>query len=222
MNQTREGCRAGRESPVTCPGGPTVLNCVGFGGFKTMTRNMGALGLVLLTGTLAACGGGSVATGPSGGTGGAKVAPGSGGAGTGGLGSGGVTGSGGEPAGSGGAIDAGGLDQAVAVDASDETGAGAACAGLFCEDFESGQIDPAKWSTPAGGSTFTVQQKIVAHGRYAVQFHGVANLPSPDYAYMISKNAPAALQKHNFGGAYFFLHPNAPHTHNAMRLRGTP
>src|SRR5258708_19517188 len=98
MNQTREGCRAGRESPVTCPGGPTVLNCLAFGGFKTMTRNMGALGLVLLTGTLAACGGGSVATGPSVDTGGPKVVTVTGGAGTGGLARGGVTGGGREHA----------------------------------------------------------------------------------------------------------------------------
>jgi hypothetical protein len=186
-----------------------------------MTRNLGAQCLVLLFGTLAACGGGGVATAPSGGTGGASVISGSGGGAGVDLGSGGVSGSGGQPAGSGGASDAGEIDQASADDASKDTGAGEACAGLFCEDFEDGQIDPAKWSIPTGGSTFTVQQKIVAHGKYAVQFHGVANLPSPDYAYMISKNAPAALQKHNFGRAYFYLTPKARSTNMGLMWGGT-
>jgi hypothetical protein len=82
------------------------------------------------------------------------------------------------------------------------------CGGIFCEDFELGQIDPTKWSTPAiGSATMTVQTKIVAHGNHAVQFHGDANPKSSDYVYIITKAAPAALQKHSFGRAYMYISP---------------
>ncbi len=80
------------------------------------------------------------------------------------------------------------------------------CAGVFCEDFETGQIDATKWSTPVmGAATMTVETMNVAHGKYAVQFHGPANPSAQDYVYIISKNAPAALAKHNFGRAYMYI-----------------
>ncbi|HET6283700.1 MAG TPA: hypothetical protein VFH73_22285 [Polyangia bacterium] len=147
------------------------------------------------TGGAATTGTGGVATT---GTGGADTS------GTGGSSSGGASGSGGAGLPTDGATDAGGT---TLPDAAMPGG----CAGLFCEDFESGQIDPGKWATPtANGGTFMLQQKIVAHGKYAVQFHGNPNLAQPDYAYLIWKNAPAAMAKHNFGRAYFYITPK-PH-----------
>jgi hypothetical protein len=104
--------------------------------------------------------------------------------------------------------DGGGVDAAGDVGPSGGDAAPGTCAGVFCEDFELGQIDPAKWSTPAiGGATMTVQTKTVAHGKYAVQFHGPASPAAKDYVYIITKNAPAALQKHNFGRAYMYISP---------------
>jgi hypothetical protein len=109
--------------------------------------------------------------------------------------------------------DAGGVDSAAGVDSASEVGPGGdgavgGCSGVFCEDFESGQIDPAIWSTPSiGGATMTVQTKTVAHGKYAVQFHGPANPAAIDYVYIITKAAPASLQKHNFGRAYMYISP---------------
>ncbi|HEX3696311.1 MAG TPA: hypothetical protein VH374_13090 [Polyangia bacterium] len=168
--------------------------------------------LILLAGLTAGCsnsetGAGGGSGGSSGATGGSGATAGSGGvtgAGTGGnTGSGGSTGSGGvisPPADAG----TGGVDAPVAVDAAD--GGGAGCSGLFCEDFESGMIDPQKWTMPKiGTATMTVQQTTVAHGKYAVQFHGNAAPPAIDYAYIIASNAPAALAKHNFGRAYFYI-----------------
>jgi hypothetical protein len=115
----------------------------------------------------------------------------------------------------GGAAGAGSGDAGQNTDADDVSKDGSAeaidtagCAGLFCEDFESGQLDPAKWTMPSiGTATMKVQQAIAAHGKYAVQFHGNASPPAADYAYIISKNAPAALQRHNFGRAYFYAAP---------------
>lgn len=104
------------------------------------------------------------------------------------------------------------------------SGDGGACPGLFCEDFESGQVDTAKWSMQtAGGATAVVQQKIVAHGKYAAQFHG---LPMPTgasqaYAYFITKGAPAALQTHNFGRAYFYVAPKQTSIDTGLIFGGT-
>jgi hypothetical protein len=101
-------------------------------------------------------------------------------------------------------------------------GAPGGCGGVFCEDFESGQIDPAKWSTPSmGGATMTIQTKTVAHGKYAVQFHGLASPASNDYVYIITKNAPAALQKHNFGRAYLYITPQRNDIDMGMIFGGT-
>ena len=79
--------------------------------------------------------------------------------------------------------------------------AGGACAGLFCEDFESGKIDPAIWDVKtSGGQTLMVQKTLVAHGQYAAQFHAAPNILS--YDLLITKNAPAGLRGHHFGRAY--------------------
>jgi hypothetical protein len=105
----------------------------------------------------------------------------------------------------GGTEEAGSLD---ATDAATAIDAPPGCGGLFCEDFEEGRVDPARWSTSlTGGATLIIQQKTVAHGKYALQLHGPAAPKAQDYVYIIAKGAPAALAKHNFGRAYFYLSP---------------
>ncbi len=95
-------------------------------------------------------------------------------------------------------------DAGDAGDAISEAGSG--CSGLFCEDFEQGQIDTTKWDLLTGaGGTLMVQQQTVAHGKYALQVHGVAG-PS-DYGLIVTKKAPASLQGAHYGRAYFFITP---------------
>jgi hypothetical protein len=73
------------------------------------------------------------------------------------------------------------------------------CAGLFCEDFESGKLDPAVWNVQTfGGQTVVVQKGLAAHGMYAAQFHALPNILS--YDLIITKNAPAALAGITLGG----------------------
>ncbi len=113
---------------------------------------------------------------------------------------------------------------AGSVDGGGDVAAGAtgSCGGVFCEDFELGQIDAAKWRTPAmGGATMTVQTKTVAHGKYAVQFHGAANPASSDYVYLITNAAPAALRKHAFGRAYLYLSPQRNDLDMGLVFAGT-
>jgi len=114
------------------------------------------------------------------------------------------------------------MDTSLGIEAASTTfEGGAACAGLFCEDFEQGQINAAKWDLQVGaGGTAIIQQDTVAHGKYAMQVHGLAG-PS-DYALIVTKNAPAALQGPNFGRAYFFITPK-PLTsgHTQMVFAGT-
>jgi hypothetical protein len=89
---------------------------------------------------------------------------------------------------------------------------GSACPGLFCDDFEEGQVDTSKWTSyTINGATLEVQKNIVAHGTYAAHFRGLGMGQS--YAYLVTKMAPAALQTHNFGRAYFYI---------AQQNTGTP
>jgi hypothetical protein len=117
-------------------------------------------------------------------------------------------------------------DAAALVDAaqtlpSPEGSAGSPnCTGLFCEDFESGEIDPAVWGTKTfGGQTVAVQSTTVAHGKYAVQFHANPNLVS--YDFIVTKAAPSALSTHFFGRAYFYITPNPPAAHMEFFFAGT-
>jgi hypothetical protein len=90
------------------------------------------------------------------------------------------------------------------VDAAVDAGAG--CAGAFCEDFETGKIDPGKWDLVTGaGGTAEVESDTVAHGKFALHVHAVSG-PS-DYALIVSKSAPAALKGTHFGRAYFYITP---------------
>ena len=95
------------------------------------------------------------------------------------------------------------------------------CSGLFCEDFEGGMIDPAKWDLKEGaGGTALVQQDIVAHGKYALHVHGLAS-QTDDYALIVTKAAPAALKGVHFGRSYFFITPKPLSSgHTQMVLAG--
>ena len=97
-------------------------------------------------------------------------------------------------------------------DSSTIAGDAGPCPGLFCENFEQGQVDATQWVPyTINGATLEVQKNIAAHGVYAAHFRGLGIGNS--YAYLVTKNAPAALQPHNFGRAYFYL---------AQQNRGTP
>jgi|HubBroStandDraft_1064217.scaffolds.fasta_scaffold03480_4 hypothetical protein len=105
------------------------------------------------------------------------------------------------------------------ADAAEE--AASACVGLFCEDFEQGQIDPAKWDTQTGGGgTLDVETQTVAHGQYAMHVHGLAG--PADYALIVTIAAPPALSAGAYGRAYFFITPK-PLTsgHTQMTFAGT-
>jgi hypothetical protein len=96
----------------------------------------------------------------------------------------------------------------------------AGCIGLFCEDFESGKLDPAVWTQQAnGGQTLKVQTDVVAHGKHAVQFHGLPNVVS--YDFIIARNVPASLNGHHFGRAYFQVTPKPPEKHTEFLFAGT-
>jgi hypothetical protein len=99
-------------------------------------------------------------------------------------------------------------------------GASVGCSGVFCEDFESGSLNPAVWNTEtSGGQTVTVESTVTAHGKYAAQFHAKPNLES--YDFIITKNAPAALRGHHFGRAYFNVSPKPPAEHTEFLFAGT-
>jgi hypothetical protein len=116
-----------------------------------------------------------------------------------------------------GALQASGDDDATT---DPDAGVGDGCAGLFCEDFERGVIDTATWNVQtSGGQTVVVQSTTVAHGKYAAQFHANPNIES--YDFIITKNAPAALQGHHFGRAYFNVSPKPPVEHTEFLFAGT-
>lgn len=100
---------------------------------------------------------------------------------------------------------------------------GGTCSGVFCEDFEQGQIDPTRWDTQTnGGETIVVQQQNVAHGKYSAQFHGLGKpTGSSGYAYLIAKNTPDSLQTHSFGRAYFYMAPKVTSIDLGLVFGGT-
>ena len=95
------------------------------------------------------------------------------------------------------------------------------CAGLFCEDFESGSIDPSKWDTSTKGGTLAVRSEQVAHGKYALHLQGLGS-GSDDWATLFAKNAPAALNAATtFGRASMCSLPRyLPVSTSNFRLRG--
>lgn len=134
-------------------------------------------------GGIAGTGPGSAGAGGLAGAGGGAGLAGAGGAGgLAGAGAAGTRGSGG----SGGAPGVGG---AGAGGGGGTTG----CAGLICEDFESGAVDPQKWDTLTSGGTAAVQTQQIAHGKYALHLHGLGS-GSDDWAMLLAKNVPTALK----------------------------
>ncbi|HEY5090890.1 MAG TPA: hypothetical protein VIK30_13015, partial [Polyangia bacterium] len=99
----------------------------------------------------------------------------------------------------------GGADGTAGNSGSDAGVGVSTCAGLICEDFETGSIDSAKWDTVTKGGTVMVQEKQVAHGKYAMQVHGVSGA-SDDWALLVAKSVPAALKGGTtFGRAYVYV-----------------
>ena len=147
---------------------------LGTGGFGTGGATGGTPpGTTGGAGGIAGTGPGSAGAGGLAGTGGAGGLAGAGAAGTRGTGgSGGTAGVGGGAGGGGGT-----------------TG----CAGLICEDFETGAVDPQKWDTLTSGGTAAVQTQQIAHGKYALHLHGLGS-GSDDWAMLVAKNVPTALK----------------------------
>jgi hypothetical protein len=78
----------------------------------------------------------------------------------------------------------------------------AACSGVFCEDFERGQLDITVWtrSEVSSGNSATVQSSNAAHGHYAMQFHATGG---SRYSLILHDGLPDSLQKHYFGRLYY-------------------
>jgi len=94
------------------------------------------------------------------------------------------------------------------------------CAGLFCEDFESGALDPDKWAATSGVNHVddatppsVVTSDRAAHGKYAAHFHGKGNVPNDD-AFIVTEALPPELRTHHFGRLYFYVatKPTSGHT----------
>jgi hypothetical protein len=107
----------------------------------------------------------------------------------------------------------------AALDAAAES-ARPPCGGLFCEDFESGALDPAKWLVTSGVNHVddatqpaVLESDRAAHGKYAAHFHGKGNVPNDD-VFIVTKQLPAALAVHHFGRLYFYVatKPTSGHT----------
>jgi hypothetical protein len=179
------------------------------GGVTTATGGTGTGGISSLGGS-----GGSANPGTGGviGTGGSTGAGGLGDTGTGGTvttGSGGtsITGTGGS---TGGATGAGGGGGNAATGGALGTGGGAAggaggCSAVFCEDFEKGSLDMTVWTLLAAGAANTakVENTIVAHGSYSLQFHTAAGTSGGPLNFIMMDSVPAELTSHFYGRAYF-------------------
>jgi hypothetical protein len=101
------------------------------------------------------------------------------------------------------------------------------CAGLFCEDFESGALDPAKWSVTSGVNHVddatpppVIASDRAAHGQRAAHFHGKGNVANDD-AFIVTKQLPAALAVHHFGRLYFYVSAKPTSGHTMWILGGS-
>jgi hypothetical protein len=210
-------------------GGPRTVNTGGAGSGQAGTGVGGAAGGGLggsagidaggtpgsggTSGASAAGVGGTVGGGAGGAAGEAAGGTAESGRGGGAAGAGGsLAGTGGSRAGTGGgAAGAAGNGSAGADAGTTVDGGPSGCAGLVCEDFETGSVDANKWQIVAKVGTAAVQQQRVAHGRYALQVHAAATSgQSDDWALLVLKNPPAALQgTTTFGRAYVYVVPDA-------------
>jgi len=122
------------------------------------------------------------------------------------------------------------LPDAGATEASTDVGADSppsGCPGLFCEDFESGALDPVKWAVTSGVNHVddatppsVIEMTQVAHGTYAAHFHGKGNVPNDD-AFIVTKQLPAALLTHHFGRLYFYVSTKPTSGHTQWVLGGS-
>ncbi len=193
---------------VTATGGAS-----GSGGGGGVEPEVGTGGAVAATGGRPGTGGTAGASDPASTGGGAAGGPASaGGGGNAGAGAaGGATGGAASPA------DAGSPGGAT------PDGGTTGCKGLFCEDFESGAIDPAVWDVKTNGGqpppAVVSQAGMVGHGKFAAHFH--ANPNAVSYDFIITKKPPAALAGHHFGRAYFMITPMPPTNHTEYVYAGT-
>jgi len=120
-----------------------------------------------------------------------------------------------------GAAGSNGGQAGAAGSAGSASGGAAACAGLVCDDFESGEVDSAKWDVLVSGGTITVQSKQVASGKYALQVHGLGS-GSDDWAHLAVKNPPAALKgSTTYGRANLYFPTEAASSlHMSLPLAG--
>ncbi len=180
------------------------------------------LGALFVLGLLACTSDGSQVSGNGSGNGGQSGTAGGGSGGTVGGSTGGSTGGaadGGEPEAAP-PMDLAGTADTPGDPPPPETGIGV-CAGLFCEDFEQGQLDPAKWDTQMGGSGVAmIQQRIVAHGKYALYVHESGAVGH--FATILTKNVPMALRSAGpiFGRAYLYTAMNVG-VHIQLAFAGT-
>ncbi len=110
---------------------------------------------------------------------------------------------------------------ALGVSGQGGSASSAACAGLFCEDFEQGQLDATKWEIQKGaGGIEAVQEQTIAHGKYALHVQGSG--ARGDFAMIMTKQAPLALQGAGpvFGRAYLYATTNVS-AHIELGFAGT-
>jgi hypothetical protein len=107
-----------------------------------------------------------------------------------------------------------------------DVGAGG-CPGVFCEDFESGALDPAKWGVTSGVNHVddatppsVIASDRAAHGKFAAHFHGKGNVPNDD-ALIVTKALPPALLTHHFGRLYFYVSTKPTSGHTMWILGGS-
>jgi hypothetical protein len=90
---------------------------------------------------------------------------------------------------------------------------------IFTEDFESGTLDDKIWSKHVTGkTTITVQQDMVAHGKYALKVNYPAGT-TRSYAF-ISVPVPEALREHFYGRVYIYI-SGVPDPHSVLMFSGS-
>jgi hypothetical protein len=101
------------------------------------------------------------------------------------------------------------------------------CPGLFCEDFEAGALDPAKWTVTSGVNHVddatpppVVESTLAAHGRFAAHFHGKGNVSNDD-AFIVTRHLPPDLLVHHFGRLYFYVSTKPTSGHTMWVLGGS-
>lgn len=97
------------------------------------------------------------------------------------------------------------------------TGCAAIPDALLCEDFEQGEIDPARWSiSETNGGSLAVEGGAAVSGRFALHLHlesaeaGHASIRTlPDVVFPVASN-------HVFGRAWILIESAVPNTHSFL------